>query len=153
MQASTESWRGRIALMVAHCAGMVDLVALPVWVGALIAQYGFSPQQAGGLATLFLLGAVAEQPVLRAALQPDRRAAHGDRGLRARRGRLLRRIAVVELSRRWRSAMSSRALPSAARSASRTARSRTAAIRTGCSPSSASRSASSRSSSSARRRT
>jgi predicted MFS family arabinose efflux permease len=59
MQASTESWRGRIALMVAHCAGMIDLVALPVWVGALIANYGFSPQQAGGLATLFLLGAVA----------------------------------------------------------------------------------------------
>ena len=45
MQASTESWRGRIALMVAHCAGMVDLVALPVWVGALIAQYGFSPRR------------------------------------------------------------------------------------------------------------
>ncbi|GAB9145847.1 MFS transporter [Bradyrhizobium diazoefficiens] len=44
--------------MMAHCAGMVDLVALPVWVGALIAQYKFSPQQAGGLATLFLIGAV-----------------------------------------------------------------------------------------------
>ncbi|MBV8441189.1 MAG: MFS transporter, partial [Hyphomicrobiales bacterium] len=58
MRASTESWRGRIALMVAHCAGMVDLVALPVWVGALISQYRFSPQQAGGLATLFLIGAV-----------------------------------------------------------------------------------------------
>ena len=53
-----ELGRGRIALMVAHCAGMVDLVALPVWVGALIAQYGFSPAQAGGLATLFLIGAV-----------------------------------------------------------------------------------------------
>ncbi len=44
--------------MFAHCAGMVDLVALPVWVGALIAQYRFSPAQAGGLATLFLVGAV-----------------------------------------------------------------------------------------------
>ena len=41
MRTSTESWPGRIALMVAHCAGMVDLVALPVWVGALIAQYQF----------------------------------------------------------------------------------------------------------------
>jgi predicted MFS family arabinose efflux permease len=58
MHASTESWPGRIALMLAHCAGMVDLVALPVWVGALIAQYGFTPPQAGGLATLFLVGAV-----------------------------------------------------------------------------------------------
>lgn len=56
---STESWRGRLALMVAHCAGMVDLVALPVWVGTLVAQYGLDPQQAGALATLFLTGAVA----------------------------------------------------------------------------------------------
>jgi hypothetical protein len=44
--------------MVGHCAGMVDLVALPVWVGALIAQYHFDPQRAGGLVTLFLIGAV-----------------------------------------------------------------------------------------------
>ncbi|MGY3452596.1 putative MFS family arabinose efflux permease [Bradyrhizobium sp. USDA 4353] len=58
MTVTTETWRGRIALMVAHCAGMVDLVALPVWVGTLIARYKFSPQQAGLLATLFLLGAV-----------------------------------------------------------------------------------------------
>ncbi len=58
MTVTTETWRGRIALMVAHCAGMVDLVALPVWVGALIERYRFSPQQAGLLATLFLLGAV-----------------------------------------------------------------------------------------------
>lgn len=58
MQSTTESWSGRLPLMVAHCAGMVDLVALPVWVGALIAQYKFAPQQAGGLATLFLIGAV-----------------------------------------------------------------------------------------------
>lgn len=54
----TDSRRGRIALMVAHCAGMVDLVALPVWVGTLVSQYRFDPQQAGLLATLFLAGAV-----------------------------------------------------------------------------------------------
>ena len=53
-----DSRRGRVALMVAHCAGMVDLVALSIWVGALIAHYGFDPQQAGGLPTLFLVGAV-----------------------------------------------------------------------------------------------
>lgn len=52
-----ESKRGIFALMMAHCAGMVDLVALPVWVGTLIAHYHFDPQQAGGLATLFLTGA------------------------------------------------------------------------------------------------
>ncbi|GIL01867.1 MAG: MFS transporter [Alphaproteobacteria bacterium] len=55
---TTEKWPGRIALMVAHCAGMVDLVALPVWVGTLISAYKFDPQQAGALATLFLAGAV-----------------------------------------------------------------------------------------------
>lgn len=60
----TESTRGRIALMVAHCAGMVDLVALPVWVGTLISRYGLDPQQAGLLATLFLAGAVFASLVL-----------------------------------------------------------------------------------------
>jgi predicted MFS family arabinose efflux permease len=61
---TTDSKRGRLALMVAHCAGMVDLVALPVWVGTLIARYGFDPQQAGALATLFLVGAVVASLVL-----------------------------------------------------------------------------------------
>jgi predicted MFS family arabinose efflux permease len=56
---TTTSWRGRIALMAAHCAGMVDMVALPLWVGTLIARYGFDPQQAGALVTLFLAGVVA----------------------------------------------------------------------------------------------
>src|SRR6187549_1777268 len=60
----TASVRGRIALMVAHCAGMVDLVALPVWVGTLIARYRFDPQQAGLLATLFLGGAVLASIIL-----------------------------------------------------------------------------------------
>ena len=54
----TDSRTGRTVLMVAHCAGMVDMVALPVWVGTLIAAYKFDPQQAGGLVTLFLAGAV-----------------------------------------------------------------------------------------------
>ena len=49
---------GTVALMVAHCAGMVDLVALPVWVGTLIGAYRLDPQKAGLLATLFLAGAV-----------------------------------------------------------------------------------------------
>lgn len=54
----TDSVRGRVALGVAHCAGLVDMVALPVWVGALIQHYRFDPQQAGLLVTLFLAGAV-----------------------------------------------------------------------------------------------
>ncbi|MDH2237846.1 MFS transporter [Pigmentiphaga sp. GD03639] len=56
--ASVCGW-SRAALMVAHCAGMIDLVALPVWVGTLIGRHGYDAQQAGGLATLFLVGAVA----------------------------------------------------------------------------------------------
>ena len=60
----TESARGRVALMVAHCAGMVDLVALPVWVGTLISRYGLDPQRTGLLATLFLVGAVLASVVL-----------------------------------------------------------------------------------------
>ena len=59
-----ESPRGRAALMIAHCAGMVDLVALSVWVGVLITHYGFDPQQAGGLPTLFLAGVVLSSVVL-----------------------------------------------------------------------------------------
>lgn len=58
MSKRSTSTLGHVALMVAHCAGMVDLVALPVWVGTLIQYHGLDPQQAGGLATLFLLGAV-----------------------------------------------------------------------------------------------
>jgi len=64
MSNSIDSLRGRIALMAAHCAGMVDLVALPIWVGVLITRYHFDSQQAGLLATLFLLGAVVASLLL-----------------------------------------------------------------------------------------
>lgn len=55
---------GNVALIIAHCAGMIDLVALPVWVGALVERFGFRPQEAGAVATLFLLGAVAASSVV-----------------------------------------------------------------------------------------
>ncbi|MEJ8850105.1 MFS transporter [Variovorax rhizosphaerae] len=61
---ATDNLRARIALMAAHCAGMVDIVALPVWVGTLIARYGFDPQQAGALATMFLAGGVVASLIL-----------------------------------------------------------------------------------------
>jgi len=44
---NTDSLKGRIVLSIAHVAGMIDLVALPVWVGTLMSRYQFSPQQAG----------------------------------------------------------------------------------------------------------
>lgn len=43
-------------LMSAHCAGMIDLVALPIWIGVLVSFYHFDFQNAGLLVTLFLLG-------------------------------------------------------------------------------------------------
>lgn len=43
-------------LMSAHCAGMVDLVALPIWIGVLVSFYHFDFQNAGLLVTLFLVG-------------------------------------------------------------------------------------------------
>ncbi|MBB3258139.1 putative MFS family arabinose efflux permease [Paraburkholderia bannensis] len=51
------------ALMIAHCAGMVDLVALPVWVATLIGGLHLDAQHAGALPTLFLAGVVASSAV------------------------------------------------------------------------------------------
>ncbi len=61
---SIDKGRGRMALIVGHCAGMVDLIGLPLWVGVLIETYQFDPQQAGGLATLFLAGIVVASVLL-----------------------------------------------------------------------------------------
>jgi predicted MFS family arabinose efflux permease len=46
------------ALLAGHCAGMLDLVALPIWMGALIGRLQLDPQRAGALVTLFLAGQV-----------------------------------------------------------------------------------------------
>lgn len=60
-----QGWGGVTALLIGHCAGMLDLVALPVWVGAaLIGAFGLPPQQAGLLVTLFLGGQVLASLVL-----------------------------------------------------------------------------------------
>jgi predicted MFS family arabinose efflux permease len=55
---NVDSFSGRSVLTVAHVAGMVDMVALPLWVGTLAQHYQLNHQQAGLLVTLFLLGAV-----------------------------------------------------------------------------------------------
>jgi len=52
------------ALVLGHMAGMMDIAALPIWVGIMIAGYGFLPAQAGGLATLFLGGVVVSSVLL-----------------------------------------------------------------------------------------
>jgi hypothetical protein len=46
MRQTTSTWGGRAVLMTSHCAGMVDMVALPLWVGTLVTAYGLDPQQA-----------------------------------------------------------------------------------------------------------
>lgn len=54
------SWPSTGALVLGHVAGMIDLAALPVWVGvALIGRLGLSPQVAGGMVTVYLLCVVA----------------------------------------------------------------------------------------------
>jgi predicted MFS family arabinose efflux permease len=45
-------------------AGMIDMVALPLWIGGLMQHYRFSPQHAGITVTLFLLGMVVASAVL-----------------------------------------------------------------------------------------
>ena len=46
-------------LMLTHVAGMIDLVALPLWIGALVQHYGLDFERAGMTVTLFLAGVVA----------------------------------------------------------------------------------------------
>lgn len=60
MNRPVDGLKGRTSLVLCHCAGMIDIVALPVWVGiVLIGQYGLDPQKAGALATFFLGAVVA----------------------------------------------------------------------------------------------
>lgn len=56
---SIESRRGRAALLLGSCAGMADVLVLPVSVSTLTARFGFDAQQAGFLTMLFLAGVVA----------------------------------------------------------------------------------------------
>ena len=58
-RSGADSARGRAVLLLAHFAGMIDLVALPVWMGALVQHYGYDLEHAGMIVTAFLLGAVA----------------------------------------------------------------------------------------------
>lgn len=43
-------------LMVAHCAGLLDMVALPIWIGSLVGHYQLTLVAAGALVTIFLAG-------------------------------------------------------------------------------------------------
>lgn len=47
----------RAVLTLAHVVGMIDMVALPLWVGTLMQHYGYSAPQAGMAVTMFLVAA------------------------------------------------------------------------------------------------
>ncbi len=61
---TADNFRGQAVLALAHVAGMIDMVALPLWIGALMQYYKYSPAQAGITVTLFLLGVVVSSIVL-----------------------------------------------------------------------------------------
>ncbi len=57
-QATPDNFSGKAVLTLAHVVGMIDMVALPLWIGALMQHYRYSPTQAGITVTVFLLGVV-----------------------------------------------------------------------------------------------
>lgn len=59
MNRPVDSVKGWISLVLCHCAGLIDLVAMPVWIGiVLIGMYELEPQAAGALVSCFLGAAV-----------------------------------------------------------------------------------------------
>ena len=55
---------GKVVLSIGHVAGMIDMVALPLWIGNLMQFYGFSPVQAGLTVTLFLFSVVIASTIV-----------------------------------------------------------------------------------------
>jgi predicted MFS family arabinose efflux permease len=55
---------GKVVLSIGHVAGMIDMVALPLWIGNLMQHYGFSPVQAGLTVTLFLFSVVIASTIV-----------------------------------------------------------------------------------------
>lgn len=59
---SLKSWT---SLVLCHCSGLIDLVAMPVWIGiVLIGMYGLDPQSAGILVSCFLGAAVLSSAIV-----------------------------------------------------------------------------------------
>ncbi|HWU62616.1 MAG TPA: MFS transporter [Ensifer sp.] len=54
----------KVVLSIGHVAGMIDMVALPLWIGNLMQYYGFSPVQAGLTVTLFLFSVVIASTIV-----------------------------------------------------------------------------------------
>ncbi|MDO6966723.1 MFS transporter [Rhizobium alvei] len=60
----SNSLGGKVVLSIGHVAGMIDMVALPLWIGNLMQHYGFSPVQAGLTVTLFLFSVVIASTIV-----------------------------------------------------------------------------------------
>jgi len=58
------SVKGQATLSVCHMAGMIDLAALPLWVGTLMRFYGLAAPRAGLIVTTFLVSVVASSVVV-----------------------------------------------------------------------------------------
>lgn len=57
------SFTGHATLSVCHMAGMIDLAALPLWIGTMMKFYRFSAPQAGMTVTTFLAAAVISSSI------------------------------------------------------------------------------------------
>lgn len=64
MKTTPESFGGRATLLISHVGGMVDLVALPLWISGLIASAHFLPQKAGALVSLYIFGVLVSNLLL-----------------------------------------------------------------------------------------
>ena len=65
MNRPVDSFRSWTSLVLCHCSGLIDLVAMPVWIGiVLIGMYGLSPQSAGALVSCFLGAAVLSSAIV-----------------------------------------------------------------------------------------
>ncbi|GAB7549473.1 MFS transporter [Cupriavidus basilensis] len=65
MNRPVDSLKGWTSLVLCHCSGLIDLVAMPVWIGiVLIGMYGLDPQSAGALVSCFLGAAVLSSAVV-----------------------------------------------------------------------------------------
>lgn len=65
MNRPVDSVKGWTSLVLCHCSGLIDLVAMPVWIGiVLIGMYGLAPQSAGILVSCFLGAAVLSSAIV-----------------------------------------------------------------------------------------
>lgn len=57
--AGIDTRAGKAVVTLAHVAGMVDMVALPLWVGTLMQHHGYGAREAGLTVTAFLIAVAA----------------------------------------------------------------------------------------------